>query len=912
MKSQPRDPAHSMLRLVLTMILASSCQVKDPLQFEIPKALIESALQAPPNAFFAQSEVIVKENAGSARIRLRLSAPSPLTVRVPVSPTSEIPGFSRGFAVFNPGSTEAEVLIPVSQDSIINSASPRNTDLQIGLPEYAIQGLPATMTLRIVDDDRPVVRFTALDRDFSESQGSVTLTAVSDRPFSGQNAVNVPIQLSGSASNGSDYSLSSTNLSFPPGASSASVTVNLTNNSTVSDLKNIVFTLSRLGNSTYDLHPTENRAQIVIRDDEGPLRIGFSPLPNLSGTGTNSQSIRLPESAGNLQVPVLLNRPATTSVSVPVTIMTNPTAVSGVDYMLFSSQVTVQAGNTRGILSFSLIDNLSFKGSRSFTLQLGSPNGGATLGSISRLNVEITDNETAPTIEFQSLSLSRAENSGIVEIPVVLSSLSTATVTGSTTLGSDDSGTTLLGDAIRGQDFNVTSANFSISAGAVRGLVRITLLNDSLNEDTETMVGVLNDASSSGATVRAAGTTRTSVFITDDDPNVSIAWDTGSQTVAESSGKAIVKVKLDGPAGKTVHVPLSISGTAQLGIDHELTPREILIEKGGTEGTLEVPLIKDSASSPDKTIILTLQDSGNARIGATSQHTVTVTDSSGFTPSLAAFESTVYAFVRTQACATCHTPGGQAEFAPFASGNLQSAFDAALARVNFENIPGSLLVTKLQTGFHQGYSGLQPELITQITNWKNQSEGGGSTTGGGGGSGSTSGSGSTGTTLAGGSVGIQDFVQIEATLSSATQTAIPPLNQGGTYNILRANISADGDPLGISAPMAGAYIGLGAHYCKTMIDEVSNANSTNKRGFNMIQGLSNFNAASTSFNPAMQAQVTQRFAELLWQRTATTIEVEEVQALVNDLRVAAPTITTKLLGIAMCSAMAGSLEAIDN
>jgi hypothetical protein len=578
--------------------------------------------------------------------------------------------------------------------------------------------------------------------------------------------------------------------------------------------------------------------------------------------------------------------------------------------MLFSSQVTVQAGNTRGILSFSLIDNLSFKGVRSFTLQLGTPNGGATLSSISRLSVEITDNETAPTIEFQNLSLSRSENSGIVDIPVVLSSLSTATVSGNATLGSDDSGTTLLGDAIRGQDFNVTIANFSISAGAVRGLVRITLLNDSLNEDTETVVGVLNDASSSGATVRAAGRSRTSVLITDDDPNVSIAWDAGSQTVAESSGKAIVKAKLDGPAGKTVHVPFAISGTAQLGIDHDLTPREIIIEKGATEGTLEVPLIKDSATSSDKTIILTLQGAGNARIGATSQHTVTVTDSSGFTPSLAAFESTVYAFVRTQACATCHTPGGQAEFAPFASGNLQSAFDAALTRVNFENIPGSLLVTKLQTGFHQGFSGLQPALITQITNWKNQSSGG-SNPGGGGGSGSTSGSDPTGTML-GGSVGIQDFVQIEATLSSATQTAIPPLNQGGTYNILRANISADGDPLGISAPMAGAYIGLGAHYCKTMIDEVSNANSSNKRGFNMIQGLSNFNAASTSFTPAMQAQVTQRFAELLWQRAATTTEVEEVQSLANDLRSAAPAITTKILGIAMCSAMAGSLEAIDN
>ncbi len=871
---------------------------------------MEAALRSPPHVSFSSPTVSVNEAAGSVDVGLQLSAPSPLTVRVPILPLGTLPGFAGGTAEFAPGSTRTSIQIPILQDSTINSASPRTVSLQIGLPEYANQGIPATVELRIEDDDRPRVGFSVLDQDVAETRGAITITAVSDRPFGGTNPVTVNFSIGGSAVNSSDYNLSAQSFSFNPGSNSASITLTPLNNSSINTMRNAVFTMTRSSNSPFDFISGKSRSQVVILDDEGSLRIGFAPTANgsVDGNGT-TLFLSPPESAGNILAPVVLSRPTTASVSIPVTVAANPSAIQGTDFIVFTRQVTIPAGSVRGNVSFSIIDNLNFKGSRSFSLVLGTPSNGATLSGINRLTVTINENDSAPTIQFENSLVSRNETSGALEIPVSLSSLITSKVDISASIGSDASGTVFLGDAIRDSDFSVVNASASILAGSARGILRINLLNDALNEDTESVVAALNSGTAPGVTIRVVGRSRTEVDILDDDPNVTIQWSNSSQTVDESAGKALLLASINQAAGKNVHVPFTLSGTAELGVHHDLTPREIIIPKGETQVTLEIPLVADSTAEADKTLIITLEKDGNALLGSNSTHTLTITDASGFIPSITAFQSTVYSFVRSQACYSCHKPGGSADFAPFASDNLQDAFNAAVSRANFTTISNSLLVTKLSTPTHQNFSGLTQAMINQITSWRDQSSGG---TSGGGTSGTTGSSGTGGSspyTL--GSAGIQDFLQIEATLSNATQIPTPSLGLTGTYHILRANISADGDPLGISAPMAGAYIGLGGHYCKAMIDEVSGS-SSNKRGFDQIQGLSNFNVIAANFSPALQTAVAHRFAELFLQRQATPEEITELLSLVTDLKASSSTLTTKVLGTAMCSAIAGSVEGIDN
>ncbi len=924
-----------LLNLLLCLPLLVACQSKAPLTFQIPKELVEAALRSPPNVYWASTSATTNEANGSVQLELRLSAPSPLSVRVPVLPVDTMPGFTGATAEFPPGSTSTMISIPVPRDGVINSVSPRIFNLQLGLPDYANQGLPGILELRVIDDDRPVVRFSSASLDVAENQGSVTLTAISDRPIPGSTPVTVavaaPTPSSGAnavnAVAGSDFTLPSGGFTFQPGSKSASISVTILNNSSINPIRNALFTLSRSDGSVYNIDPALGVSQVLIRDDDGPLRAGFAPATLGSISSTGSYSIRISESAGNFKIPVLLNRPSTSATTIPVTIASGATAIAGSDYVLLTNQVTIQAGNTRGEVSFSVVDNSNFKGNRRFALVLGTPNNGVTLDGITSVTVEIAENDPAPTVQFETSLITRNENSGVVEIPVSLSSLIASNVSVSAAIGSDipppppatptpTPTVNYLGDAVKGEDFTVSNSTLSIPAGSARGVFKITLLNDTLSEDTEAIIGAITAASAlQGRTLSISGIGRTRVDIVDDDPNPVIQWSNLSQTVDESSGKAVVSANINQTAGKTVHVPFTLSGSGVAGEHYDLSPSEIIIPKGLLTGSIEIPLIRDPMSEPDKTLILTLTGDGNATPGAIPVHTLTLTDSSGFTPTLAAFQTTVYKLVRDRNCQSCHSPTGSKKDAAFASDNLQEAFDAALfaGRTNFTDIPASKLVVKMvdnHQGFKTRFPTIDADMIAAIQAWKNISISGGSTSG----STTTTGSGTTGrtpVTLSYGSVGIQDYLQTEASFSSATNVPTPPNTITGTYPLLRDSISSDGDPLGISAPMAGAYIGLGAHYCKIMIDDVAGT-GVNKRGFDRIQGLSNFKVSAAGFTPAMQAQVGQRLAEMFWQRPATDAEIQELQALVTDLRASNSSLSTATLGLAMCASVAGSVESIDN
>jgi hypothetical protein len=188
-------------------------------------------------------------------------------------------------------------------------------------------------------------------------------------------------------------------------------------------------------------------------------------------------------------------------------------------------------------------------------------------------------------------------------------------------------------------------------------------------------------------------------------------------------------------------------------------------------------------------------------------------------------------------------------------------------------------------------------MITALTNWKTQSGGSGS----GGGGGPT-------TTLAGGTAGIQDYMQFEASLNRAIEGFSTTLSNGA--DILRLYLSPDGDPTDISPPMVGGYISMASEYCVKLVGEVF-GNSSNKRGFDQIAGLSNFTIQNSSFTPSMQDQVTQRMAQMFWQRQATASELTTLRTLVNELKVITPSMSTRDLGIAMCTAIAGSPESFD-
>ena len=118
---------------------------------------------------------------------------------------------------------------------------------------------------------------------------------------------------------------------------------------------------------------------------------------------------------------------------------------------------------------------------------LSSPNN-ATLGSDSVHTYTITDNENTPTVDFNTTSSSGAESVSSKAITVDLSGTSSQNVTVDYAVTGTATGS--------GTDYTLANGTLTISAGATSGTITIaSIVNDSLDEDNETVILTLSSPS---------------------------------------------------------------------------------------------------------------------------------------------------------------------------------------------------------------------------------------------------------------------------------------------------------------------------------------------------------------------------------------------------------------------------------
>src|SRR6266542_1262328 len=116
------------------------------------------------------------------------------------------------------------------------------------------------------------------------------------------------------------------------------------------------------------------------------------------------------ENAGT--VPFTVYRVSGTTGTVTVDYATVAgTAIAGTDYTATSGTLTFADGETSKTVSLTLIDDTTYHGARSLSLLLSNPTGGATLYYPTSLTVSIQDNDPAPTLSINDVSVTEG-NSG--------------------------------------------------------------------------------------------------------------------------------------------------------------------------------------------------------------------------------------------------------------------------------------------------------------------------------------------------------------------------------------------------------------------------------------------------------------------------------------------------------------------
>jgi hypothetical protein len=180
------------------------------------------------------------------------------------------------------------------------------------------------------------------------------------------------------------------------------------------------------------------------------------------------------------------------------------------------------------------------------------------------------------------------------------------------------------GTATLNVDYSIDSSPVTISAGGAQATIEVTMYDDAMDEEDETVVITMGTPTNA---VKGIPNVHT-ITIYDNDPEPTLYFTSSRQTVGEDAGIVVITAQLNVMSGKDVTVPFNSVGTAELGLDKDytLTTSPVMILAGDTSVDLLLEVIDDDDKEEDEDVIVTLDPPTNAMLGPPAQFTLTIQD----------------------------------------------------------------------------------------------------------------------------------------------------------------------------------------------------------------------------------------------------------------------------------------------
>jgi hypothetical protein len=291
----------------------------------------------------------------------------------------------------------------------------------------------------------------------------------------------------------------------------------------------------------------------------------------------------------------------------------NVTATSGADYTATSGTASLANSGCRcATVNVPILgDTTTNEGTETFAVNLSNAVN-AKIADAQGIGT-IYDNEGPPSLVVTDVS--GAEASGTLSFSVMLTNASGTTV--SVDYATAD------GSAIAGSDYTATSGTLTFTPGQTSKTAPVTIVNDALAEDDETLTLNLSNATGMIAIADAQGV---GTIVNDDlDPTVSV----GNASVVEGdlgTTTLSLPVTLSGPSGREVDVDYATSGgTATAGSDYTATSGTLVFAAGEISKQIDVTVAGDLWVESNETFTVTLSSPFNADLG-TSVATGTITN----------------------------------------------------------------------------------------------------------------------------------------------------------------------------------------------------------------------------------------------------------------------------------------------
>jgi CARDB/Bacterial pre-peptidase C-terminal domain/Calx-beta domain/FG-GAP-like repeat len=539
-----------------------------------------------------------------------------------------------GLVTFAAGASSATVDLVVVDDLTPELAETVTLSLSTaaggpGGTGYTVGSL-SSATVTITDNDTsptPVIAIVASDPNAAElpigvgapaNPGQFTLSRAGGDATT---SLTVTYNVGGTATAGVDYSVLSGTATFAAGATTTTLDVSVLDDTMAEPTETVTVTLT--GGPSYQLSPSNTAGTVTITDNDtaalGVISVSVGDAvaaETAAGTLTNSGLYTI-------------SRTGDTTTQLVVNYTLSGTATPNDLTAPLPGSVTIAAGATTADILVNVADDSLLEGSETLILTITAP-ANYTLGSTSSGTVTILDNEpvspNAPTVSL------RVEDGNAAEV-------STGTPNPGSFVVSRDGDTStalvvnygLTGTATPQDDYTGLTGQVTIAAGQSTATLPVTVVDDTLEEPTETLTVTLGASGLYNISTLSTGT----IDITDNDlppstlPVLSLVAqdDIAAETVTGASANpGEFVISRSGPTTSSLTVAYSVGGTATSAVDYTALGGTATFAAGSATASVLVNVLDDALVEGNETVSLTLGSAASYQLSSLSSATVTVSD----------------------------------------------------------------------------------------------------------------------------------------------------------------------------------------------------------------------------------------------------------------------------------------------
>ena len=254
--------------------------------------------------------------------------------------------------------------------------------------------------------------------------------------------------------------------------------------------------------------------------------------------------------------------------------------------------MTINSGETSGAVTFNATQDTEEDRGESIQLSFGTPPQGVTASGAITTTVTILDDDPEVTVQFGSASYPVAEGDS-VDVTVTLSADAKRTVViplAATAQGATSS-----------SDYTEPVSSVTFDAGETSRTVRVSITEDTTNDDGESVV--LSFGADLPLGVSEGATNETTVTIIEDDPPVTVSFGAATYAVDEG-GSVSVSVTLSADPQRTVVIPITAGGLGGGSSDDYTLAASVTFTSGDTTQTVSFSATEDIIDDDDESIRL--------------------------------------------------------------------------------------------------------------------------------------------------------------------------------------------------------------------------------------------------------------------------------------------------------------------